>query len=85
MGKSIKLGRTMHGETVFAEIEIRDPENGREVQYADHTFGKPPREVGIMFAIIGKDAPSKPLNEIPEGWWRQAGQVPPEDRVIVTE
>jgi len=85
MGKAIKLGRTMHGETVFVEIRIDQPRDGREVQYVDHTFAKPPVEVGIQFTVIGKGAPNLPLNETPDGWWRQSGQVPPEDRVIVTE
>jgi hypothetical protein len=79
---AVFLGRTREGEKIYADVRIDEPKEG-ECEYTDHTVAPRSITVGIMFTVIDKHAPDRPLELVPDGYWRSSGQVPPEDRVIV--
>lgn len=87
MIKTRLLGDTADGTHVFAELELRPGSLERTVTYTDHHTGPAPVELSISFVLIDaarKIRPHDKPTSIADKWWLSCGQVPSEDRIIVT-
>lgn len=80
--RTIALGFTKDDTLIYAEWEVTPPTD-KVTTFTDHTVGPTPARVAISFVEIRTKTPRLRPTDHADRYWEGAGQISPEDRMIV--